>query len=93
MVFEVTRLWLYPITYSRKDEYKNRHFVKEEPSKYKRGQQGCPITQRRTIDDKNDSRGNNVKKNGYNRWLGNDERNQKEQHQGMEDGPSIREGQ
>ena len=59
---------------------KSGHFVKKGPSKYKRGQQGCSITQRRTMDKENDSRGNNVEKNDYNRWLGNNKKNQKEQH-------------
>ena len=27
MVSETTRLWLYPMTYSRKDKYKSRHIV------------------------------------------------------------------
>ena len=38
MVFEVTRLWLHPMTYPREDEYESGHFVKKEPSKYKREQ-------------------------------------------------------
>ena len=80
MVFEVTRLWLHPTTYSREDKYKSGHFVKKEPSKYKREQQGCSITQRRTMDKENNSGGNDVEKNNYNRWLGNNKRNQKEQH-------------
>ena len=45
------------------------------------------------MDKENDSRGNDVEKNNYNRWLGNNERNQKEQHQGMGSGPSIGEEQ
>ena len=77
MVFEVIRLWLHPMTYSRKDKYKSRHFVKKGPSKYKRGQQGCSITQRRTMDKENNSEGNDVEKSGYNKWLGDDERNHK----------------
>ena len=55
------------MTYSRKDKYKSRHFVKKGPSKYKRGQQGCSITQRRTMDKENNSEGNDVEKSGYNR--------------------------
>ena len=55
------------MTYPREDKHKSGHFVKEEPSKYKRGQQRCSITQRRTMDKENDSRGNNVEKNDYNR--------------------------
>ena len=55
------------MTYPREDKHKSGHFVKEGPSKYKRGQQGCSITQRRTMDKENDSRGNNVEKNDYNR--------------------------
>jgi len=55
------------MTYLRKDKYKSGHFVKEEPSKYKSGQQGCSITQRRTMNKQNDSGDNNVEKNGYNR--------------------------
>jgi len=55
------------MTYPREDKYESRHFVKEEPSKYKRGQQECSITQRKTINKKNDSRGNDVEKNDYNR--------------------------
>ena len=78
MVFEVTKLWLHPMTYPRKDRYKSEHLVKKGPSKYKRGQQGYSITQRRTVDKENNSKNNNVKKNSYNRWLGNNERNQKE---------------
>jgi len=41
------------------------------------------------MDKENDSRGNDVEKNNYNRWLGNNERNQKEQHQEMGSGSSI----
>jgi len=55
------------MTYPRKYKYKSGHFVKEEPSKYKRGQQGYLITQRRTMDKKNDSGDNDVEKNSYNR--------------------------
>ena len=36
----------------------------------------------RIVDKKNNSRTDNVKKNNYNRWLGNNKRDQKEQHQG-----------
>jgi len=54
------------MTYSRKDKYKSRYFVKKEPSKYKRGQE-CSITQRRTMDKENNSEGNDVEKSGYNR--------------------------
>ena len=80
MVFEVTRLWLHPMTYPREDRYESGHLVKKGLSKYKRGQQGCSITQRRTMDKKNNSGSNNVEKNNYNRWLENNERNQKEQY-------------
>jgi len=55
------------MTYLRKDKYESGHFVKKGSSKYKREQQGCLITQRRTMDKKNDSRGNDVEKNDYNR--------------------------
>jgi len=55
------------MTYPRKNKYKSRHFVKKEPSKYKRRQQKCLITQRRIMDKKNDSRNNDVEKNGYHR--------------------------
>jgi len=75
--------------YPREDEYESRHFVKEGPSKYKRRQQGCSITQRKTVNKENNSRSNNVEKNNYSRRLGNNEINQKEQHQGMGSGPSI----
>jgi len=53
--------------YPREDKHKSGHFVKEGPSKYERGQQGCSIIQRRTMNKENDSRGNNVEKNDYNR--------------------------
>jgi len=53
--------------YPREDEYESRHFVKEGPSKYKRRQQGCSITQRRTVNKENNSRSNNVEKNNYSR--------------------------
>jgi len=55
------------MTYLREDKYKSKHFIKEELSKYKRGQQGCLITQGRTVDKENDSRSNDVEKNDYNR--------------------------
>ena len=55
------------MTYLRKNKYKSGHFVKEGLSKYKRRQQECPITQKRTMDKENDSGDNNVEKNSYNR--------------------------
>ena len=44
IVFEAARLWLYPMTYSGKNEYKSRYFVKKRSSKYEGGQQGCSVT-------------------------------------------------
>ena len=55
------------MTYPREDEYESGHFVKEGPSKYKRGQQGCSITQRKTMNKENNSEGNDVEKNNYNK--------------------------
>ena len=34
MVFEVTRLWLYTITYSRKNKHQSRHFIEEGLYRY-----------------------------------------------------------
>ena len=51
------------MTYPREDRYESGHLVKKGLSKYKRGQQGCSITQRRTMDKKNNSGSNNVEKN------------------------------
>ena len=34
MVFEVGRLWLHTTTYSGKDKYQSRCFIKERSSKY-----------------------------------------------------------
>ena len=45
------------------------------------------------MDKENDSGDNNVEKNSYNRWLGNNKRNQKEQYQGMGSSLSIGEEQ
>ena len=41
------------------------------------------------MDKENDSRSNDVEKNNYSRWLGNNKRNQKKQYQGIGSGPSI----
>jgi len=38
MIFEVTRLWLHTVTYSRKDKYQDRYFIKEESSWYHKRQ-------------------------------------------------------
>jgi len=41
------------------------------------------------VDKENDSGSNDVEKKDYSRWLVNNERNQKEQHQKTGSGPSI----
>ena len=41
MVFGVTRLWLHTVTYSRKDKYQGRCFIKEESSWYHKRQSKC----------------------------------------------------
>ena len=64
------------ITYTRENKHKGGHFIQKGPSKHERGQQGCSSTQRRTMDEENNSRSNNVKKDG-NKDIRNTGRNQK----------------
>ena len=80
MVPEVTRLQFYSATYSRKDKYKDGHFVKKRSSGYKRRQQEHLTAQRRIMDKKNYSRSNNVEKKQNNRQSRHIERNKKKQH-------------
>ena len=70
MVSEVTRLRFYSITYSRKNKYKGRHFVKKRSSRYKEWQQRCSSTQGRVIDKENYGRSDNVEKKQDNRQSG-----------------------
>ena len=62
MVFEITRLWLWTLPYSRKNKYKSRYFIKKRLGEHSRQQQGCTNTKRGTIDKKNNSKGYNVAK-------------------------------
>jgi len=77
---DVTRLQFYSVTYSRKDKYKGRYFVKKRSSRYKGRQQGCLTAQRRIMDKKNYSRSNDVKKKQDDRQSGHIGRNKKKQH-------------
>jgi len=66
------------VTYSRKEKYKGRHFVKKRSSRYKERQQGHSTAQGRVMDKKNYSRSNDVEKeqdNRQSRYIG---RNKKE---------------
>jgi len=67
MVSEITRLWFHAVTYSRENEYKDRHLVKKRPSKYTRWQQRCIDVERRIMDKENDSWNYNVVKEQSNR--------------------------
>ena len=69
MVPEVTRLRFYSTTYSGKDKYKSKNFVKKRSSGYKKRQQEHSTTQKRIMDKKNYSRSNNVEKEQDNRLL------------------------
>ena len=62
MVPKVTKLQFHFIVYTWKDEHKDGYFIKERPGRYKREQQGCSDAQRRIVDKKNNSKGNNIKK-------------------------------
>ena len=55
------------MAHSRKDKYKGRHLVKERLDQYKRRQQGCSSAQERTMDEKDNSRSNNVEKDNNNK--------------------------
>ena len=46
--------------YTWKDKHKGRYLVKKRLGGYKRGQQGCTVTQRRTMEKENHSRNNNI---------------------------------
>jgi len=61
MVFEITRLRFHTETYTRKDEYKSRHPIKEGASEHQRRQQGCPVIKREIIATKNNGRDHNDK--------------------------------
>jgi len=50
MVFETTRLQLYPTTYPRKNKYESRHIVKKGESRYKRRQSRHTDAQKRVMD-------------------------------------------
>ena len=45
IVFEVTRLWLYIMLYTRKNKYQGWHFIKEKPNEYQERQQRCSDAQ------------------------------------------------
>ena len=68
------------MTYSGKDKYKGRHFVKKRSSGYKGRQQGRSTAQREIMDKKNYSRSNNVEKEQDDRQSRHIGRNKKEQH-------------
>ena len=55
------------MTYSRKDKYKGRYFVKKRSSGHKGRQQGHSTAQKRIMNKKNYSRSNNVEKEQDNR--------------------------
>ena len=69
MVPKVTRLRFYSTTYSGKDKYKSKNFVKKRSSGYKKRQQEHSTTQKRIMDKKNYSRSNDVEKEQDNRLL------------------------
>ena len=62
IVSEVTRLWLYTITYSREDEHEGRHPFKKGTGQYKRRQQGCATAKGWDVDKENYSQDYNVRK-------------------------------
>ena len=66
------------MTYSKEDKHKSRYFVKERSSKYKGEQQGCSVTQGRTMDKENNSRSNHVEEDYNNRQIGDTEGDQEE---------------
>ena len=64
MVFKITRLQFHTEIYTGEDEYKSGHLIKEGASRHQGRQQGCPVTKRRIIAMKDNSRDyNNQKKN------------------------------
>ena len=62
VVFKVIGLWFYAKTYTRKDEYKDKHSFKERISEYQRGQQGCSTPKERILAMKDNSKNHNDKK-------------------------------
>ena len=62
MVYEITRLQFHTETYTGEDEYKSKHLIKEGASRYQGRQQGCPVTKRRIMAIKDNSRDHNDQK-------------------------------
>ncbi len=62
MVFEIARLRFHTETYTREDEYKSGHLIKEEASRHQERQQECSVTKRRIIATKDNSRDHNDQK-------------------------------
>ena len=60
MIFQITELWLYIMTYTRENKCKSRYSLKKGSSKFAREQQEYTVTQRKIMEKENYSRNNNV---------------------------------
>ena len=68
------------MTYTWKDKHEGEYFIKKRPDKYKRWQQGHSNAQGRSMDKKDNSSSNIVKKEQDNRQFRYIGRNMKEQY-------------
>ena len=81
MIFKVIRLWLHTTTYSRKDKYQDRCFIKERPGQHQGRQLRCANAQGRTMDKTtNNGRNNPTKKKSSGRRNHSTRRNKMEQY-------------
>ena len=59
---KVTRLQFHVVAYTRENKHKGRYSIKKKSGKHSKQQQGCTNVEKRTMDQKNDSKDDSIVK-------------------------------